>query len=150
MRHVSGEKYKAEHRALRNTKIQGRFCWFVVVYEDILFPVRKVGLKPVQGCTTNARASSELYHKCQSCIWGEREEFHGLLYQKLQKENQNFVIRSEKIVENAEKNSLSAVPGPVSRLMDAEQIVHWQTQGKLLKNKFFRSFERKGRLEMGL
>ena len=65
-------------------------------------------------------------------------------------ENPNFFIVSENIVENAEKNSLCAVRGPVSRLMDAEQIVHWQTQGKLLKNKFFWSFERKGKLEMGL
>ena len=33
---------------------------------------------------------------------------------------------SEKIVDYVEKNSLRAVPGPVSRQMDTEQIVCWQ------------------------
>ena len=66
---------------------------------------------------------------------------------KIQKqENRNFVIieRSEKIIEYAEKNSLCAVSRPVSRLMDAEQIVCWQMQDKLLKNKFFQKFWQKG------
>ena len=60
---IQNEKYRAQHRASRNTKIQGRFCWFVVVYEDILFPVRKVGSKPVQGCTTNAKVVFEAREK---------------------------------------------------------------------------------------
>ena len=91
----------------------------MVVYEDILFPVRKVRLKPVQSCTTNAKVVFEAREKnfivycIKSCG-------------KIQKqEDRNFVIieRSERIVEYAEKNNLCAVSGPVSRLMDAEQIV---------------------------
>ena len=83
-----------------------------------MFPVRKVGSKPVQGCTTNAKVVFEareknfMVHCVKSC-------------RKIQKqENLNVVIieGSEKIVEYAEKNSVYAVPGPVSRLMDAEQI----------------------------
>ena len=55
------------------------------------------------------------------------------------KDKQNFAIikGNEKIIEYVEKSSLCAVPGPVSRLMNAEQIVCWQMWGKLLKNKFF-------------
>ena len=41
-----------------------------------MFPVRKVGSKPFQGCTTNAKVVFE----------DEREDFHGLLCQKLQKD----------------------------------------------------------------
>ena len=56
---------------------------------------------------------------------------YGILCQRLQireiqnQEGRYFVIieGSEKIVEYAEKNSLCTVPGPVSRLMDAKQIV---------------------------
>ena len=66
-----------------------------------MFPVRKVGLKPVQGCTTNAKVVLEA-----------RENF--MVYcvkscRKIQKqEHRNFAIieGSEKIVEYAEKNSL--------------------------------------------
>ena len=42
------------------------------------------------------------------------------------KDKQNFAITkgNEKIIEYVEKSSLCAVLGPVSRLMNAEQIVH--------------------------
>ena len=43
--------------------------------------------------------------------------------QKLKNRNVVIIEGSEKIVEYAEKNSLCAVPGPVNRLMDADQIV---------------------------
>ena len=43
--------------------------------------------------------------------------------QKQKDRNCVFIERSEKIIECAEKNSLRAVPGPISRLVDAEQIV---------------------------
>ena len=84
-----------------------------------MFPVRKVGSKPVQGSTTNAKVVFEAREKIFMvyCVQS---------YRKIQKqENRNFAIieASEKIVEYAEKNRLCAVPGPVSRVMDAEQIV---------------------------
>ena len=84
-----------------------------------MFLVRKVRSKPVQGCTTNAKVVFEEKEKnfMVYCIKNCR---------KIQKqENRNFVIieRSESIVEYAEKNSVCAVSGPVSRLMDAEQIM---------------------------
>ena len=45
-------------------------------------------------------------------------------YEKLQKDQKaREIVIVEKIAEYAGKNSLCAVPGPVSRLMDAEQIV---------------------------
>ena len=73
----------------------------MVVYEDILYPVRKAGSKSVQGCTTNAKV-----------VFEARENF--MVYcvkscRKIQKqEHRNFAIieGSEKIVEYAEKNSL--------------------------------------------
>ena len=84
-----------------------------------MFPVRQVRSKPVQGCTMNAKVVFEAREKnfMVYCV---------KIYRKIQKqENRNFAIieGSEKIVEYAEKNRLCAVPGPVSRLMDAEQIV---------------------------
>ena len=66
---------------------------------------------------------------------------HGLLYQRLQrdplskriakkkgnekkKRESERIVQGSDIIEDAEKKSrLRAVPGPVSRLMDAEQIV---------------------------
>ena len=92
----------------------------MVVYEDILFPVRKVRSKPVQGCTTIAKVMLEVREKyfMVSCIKGCR---------KIPKqENRSFVINqgSEKIVEYAERHTrLCAVPEPVNRPMDAEHIV---------------------------
>ena len=82
------------------------------------FPVRKVRSKSVLGCTTIAKVMSEVREKyfMVYCIKGCR---------KIPKqENRSFVIiqGSEKIAEYAEKNSLCAVPGLVSRLMYAEQI----------------------------
>ena len=71
---IQNEQYRAQHRALRNNETQGRFCRFLVIYEDIFCQKGK------------SETSSGLYHKCQSCVWGEREEFHGLLYEKLLKD----------------------------------------------------------------
>ena len=67
---------------------------------------------------------------------------HGLLYQRLQRDplskriakkkgkekkrerERERIVQGSDIIEDAEKKSrLRAVPGPVSRLMDAEQIV---------------------------
>ena len=84
-----------------------------------MLPVRKLRPKPVQGCSTNAKVMFEAREKNFEvyCIKGCRE---------IQKqESQNFAIieGSEKIVEYAEKNSLCAVRTPVSRLIDADQIV---------------------------
>ena len=82
----------------------------LVVYEDILFPVRNLGSKPVQ---FESREKNFMVYCIKSC-------------RKIQKqENRNVLLikGSEKIVEYTEKNSLCAVPGPVSRLMNAEQIV---------------------------
>ena len=58
------------------------------------------------------------------------------------------------IDEYAEKNSICAVPGPVSRLMDAEQIVLTDVNNVVEDFVLFlfvvESFDRKGILEMGL
>ena len=43
--------------------------------------------------------------------------------QKQKDRNVVFIEGSGQIIEYAEKNSLRAVPGPISRLVDAEQIV---------------------------
>ena len=75
-----------------------------------------------------------VYEDIVSCQKGkivfEAREKNFMVYcikscRKIQKQkNRNFVLinGSEKIVKYAEKNSLCAVPEPVSRLMDAEQI----------------------------
>ena len=153
---IQNEQYRGqaqsleEHRSpLQNTQnLFSCFWWFLVAYEDIklLLPVRKLRPKPVQGCSTNAKVMFEAREKNVEvyCIKGCRE---------IQKqENPPKIIigrtsRSEKIIQYAEKNSHCAVPTPVSRLMDAEQIVCWQMRDELLKNKFFfsRRFDRKGR-----
>ena len=52
---IQNEQCRAQDRTSRNTDVQGRFCWVLVVYEDRLFPVRKIRSKLVQGCTTNAK-----------------------------------------------------------------------------------------------
>ena len=91
----TNEQHRDLHKALRNTKVQGRFCWFLVDYEDVLFPIRKVSSKPIQGCTTNAKVTFEAREKnfmvcCVKCC------------REIQKqENQNVVIIEgrEKIVE---------------------------------------------------
>ena len=50
----------------------------------------------------------------------------------------------------AEKNSICSVPGPVSRLMGAEQIVLTDVNNVVEEKHFCKSFDRKGILEMGL
>ena len=90
-----------------------------------MFPVRKVRSKPVQGCTMSVKVMCEVKERnsmvcCVKRLKGCRE---------IQKqENPPKIIigrtsRSEKIIQYAEKKSHCAVPTPVSRLMDAEQIV---------------------------
>jgi len=106
-------------KRLEEHRNPGTFLLILVVYEDILFPVRKARSKPVQGCTTNAKVVFESREKnfMVYCIKSCR---------KIQKpENRNAVLikGSEKVVEYTGKNSLCDVPGPVSRLMNAEQIV---------------------------
>ena len=99
-------------------------------------------IKTSSGCTMNAKVVSEARENFMVyCVKGCRE---------IQKqENQNLVIieGSEKIIEYA-KSILCAVPGLVSRLMVAEQIVCWQSVwGRLFswRTSFSRSFDRKGR-----
>ena len=90
----------------------------MVVYEDILFPVRDVR-------STRLRAVPRMP---KSCL--RRERISWSIVSKAAKRYKSKRIEillsfegSEKIVEYEEKNSLCALPGPVSRLMDAEQIV---------------------------
>ena len=45
-----------------------------------------------------------------------------------------------KVIECVKENSLHAVHGPVSRLVDFEQIMCGQMQGRLLKNMFLWRF----------
>ena len=71
---IQTERYRAKNRALRNAQVQGRFWWFLVVYEEVLLPARKVRSKPVQGCTTNAEVT----------VRGETEECHDVLCPRLQ------------------------------------------------------------------
>ena len=78
-----------------------------------MFPVRKVRSKQISAVpqVRRERISWSIVSKAAKRYKSKRIEillsFEG----------------SEKIVEYEEKNSLCALPGPVSRLMDAEQIV---------------------------
>ena len=54
-----------------------------------------------------------------------------------------------KVIECVKENSLHAVHGPVSRLVDFEQIMCGQMQGRLLKNMFLWRFWHSG-FKMGL
>ena len=68
----------------------------------------------------------QVYYECQNHAQGEREEFRGQrLWRDPKQEDRNFIIiqGSENIVEYAKENSLCAVPGSVSRLMDAVLMV---------------------------
>ena len=100
--------------------------------------------------------NSGLYLICRSCFWGEREEFHGLLCQKLQKDPKareskenyhrekwdHWVCREEQSLCCAQTSKQN--DGCWADLfVDRCKMSCWKTS-------FSRSSDRKGRLEMGL
>ena len=86
----------------------------------MLFSVRKVRPTPIQGCTTNVKIMLKVREKnlvvCSVKGCGEIQK----------QRNRYFIIieGNENITEYTKENSLRAVPGPVSKLMDAEFIAY--------------------------